>query len=97
MKKLALGLVVAVPLALLAWTAHLIFSAPPADWNQNASQAQLEAAAALRDHLYMQAAYTITWAIQLGYLAWLGIKWRAQKHEAERAGGLDHPGKSPSR
>jgi threonine/homoserine/homoserine lactone efflux protein len=51
----------------------------------------------LRDHLYRQAAYTITWAIQLGYLAWLGMKWRAQKHEAERAGSLDHPGKSPSR
>jgi uncharacterized membrane protein len=96
MKKLALGLVVAVPLALLAWTAHLIFSAPSADWNLNASPAQLDAAAALRDHLYRQAAYTITWAIQLGYLAWLGIKWRAQKHEAERPGSLDYPGKSPS-
>ena len=96
MKKLALGLVVAVPLALLAWTAHLIFSAPSADWNLNASPAQLDAAAALRDHLYRQAAYTITWAIQLGYLAWLGIKWRTQKHEAERAGGWNHPGKSPS-
>ena len=97
MKKLALGLIVAVPLALLAWTAHLIFSAPPADWNQNPTDAQLEAAAAMRDHLYMQAAYTVTWAIQLGYLAWLGIKWRAQKHEAERAGSLDHPDKSSSR
>jgi threonine/homoserine/homoserine lactone efflux protein len=96
MKKLALGLIVAVPLALLAWTAHLILSAPPADWTQNPTAAQLDAAAAMRDHLYMQAAYTITWAIQLGYLAWLGIKWRAQKHEAERAGRLDHPGKSPS-
>jgi hypothetical protein len=78
MKKLALGLVVAVPLALLAWTAHLILSAPPADWSQNASQAQLDAAAAMRDHLYRQAAYTITWAIQLGYVAWLVMKWQAQ-------------------
>jgi len=79
MKKLALGLIVAVPLALLAWAAHLIFSAPPADWTQNPTAAQLDAAAALRDHLYMQAAYTITWAIQLGYLAWLYMKWQAQK------------------
>jgi hypothetical protein len=79
MKKLALGLMIAVPLALLAWTFHLIFSAPPADWNLNATQAQLDAAAALRDHLYMQAAYTVTWAIQLGYLAWLVMKWQAQK------------------
>jgi len=27
----------------------------------------------------MQAAYTITWAIQLGYLAWLYMKWQARK------------------
>ena len=79
MKKLTLGLIIAVPLALLAWTAHLILSAPPSDWNQNATTAQLDAAAALRDHLYMRAAYTITWAIQLGYLAWLFMKWQAQK------------------
>jgi len=78
-KKLALGLIVAVPLALLAWTAHLILSAPPADWNQNATDAQIQAAAALRDHLYMHAAYTVTWAIQLGYLAWLFVKWQGQK------------------
>jgi uncharacterized membrane protein len=79
MKKLANGLIFAVPLALLVWTFHLIFSAPPADWNLNATPDQLEAAAALRDHLYRQAAYTITWAIQLGYLAWLYMKWQAQK------------------
>ncbi|MDR3752969.1 MAG: hypothetical protein P4K93_04915 [Terracidiphilus sp.] len=86
MKKLALALIVAVPLALLAWTAYLILSAPSYDWNANASPAQLDAAAALRDHLYRQAAYTITWAIQLGYLAWLAIKWSAQKRDAERVG-----------
>jgi uncharacterized membrane protein len=79
MKKLALGLIVAVPLALLAWTAHLILSAPPADWNQNPTEAQIQTAAAMRDHLYMQAAYTVTWAIQLGYLARLVMKWQAQK------------------
>ena len=79
MKKLAVGLIVAVPLALLAWTAYLILSAPPTDWNQNPTDAQIQAAAALRDHLYMHAAYTITWAIQLGYLAWLFMKWQAQK------------------
>jgi uncharacterized membrane protein len=96
MKKLAIGLIFAVPLALLVWTFHLILSAPPADWNQNLTQAQLDAAQALRDHLYMHAAYTVTWAIQLGYLAWVGMKWRTQKNEAERAGVLDPTGKSPS-
>lgn len=79
MKKLALALIVAVPLALLAWTAHLILSAPSYDWNVNATPAQLDAAAAVRDHLYRRAAYTITWAIQLGYVAWLYMKWQAQK------------------
>jgi len=52
---------------------------------------------AILDHQFRVAAYIITWVIQLGYLAWLGMKWRAQKHEAERAGSLDHPGKSPAR
>lgn len=79
MKKIALALIFAVPLALLAWTAYLIFSAPSYDWNVNPTPAQLDAAAALRDHLYRQAAYTITWAIQLGYVARLYMKWQAQK------------------
>jgi hypothetical protein len=39
---------------------------------------------ALLDHQFMVAAYIVTWAIQLGYLAWLGLKWRAQKRDAVR-------------
>jgi threonine/homoserine/homoserine lactone efflux protein len=39
---------------------------------------------AILDHQFTVAAYVITWAIQLGYLAWLGLKWRAQKREADR-------------
>jgi len=38
--------------------------------------------AAILDHQFTVAAYVITWAIQLGYLAWLGLKWRAQKRTA---------------
>jgi threonine/homoserine/homoserine lactone efflux protein len=34
------------------------------------------------DHQFVVAAYTVTWAIQLGYLAWLGLKWRAEKRNA---------------
>jgi hypothetical protein len=41
--------------------------------------------AAILDHQFRVAAYLITWAVQLGYLAWLGAKWRAQKREAARA------------
>ena len=41
---------------------------------------------AILDHQFVVVAYTITWVIQLGYLAWLGLKWRAQKREASRTG-----------
>ena len=41
---------------------------------------------AILDHQFVVAAYAITWAIQLGYLAWLGLKWRAQKRDARRTG-----------
>lgn len=36
------------------------------------------------DHQFVTAAYIITWVIQLGYLAWLGWKWRSEKRHAER-------------
>lgn len=40
--------------------------------------------AAILDHEFRVAAYVVTWVIQLGYLAWLGVKWRAQKRNAAR-------------
>jgi threonine/homoserine/homoserine lactone efflux protein len=39
-------------------------------------------AKSLLDHQFVVAAYSVTWIIQLGYLAWLGLKWRAQKRQA---------------
>jgi threonine/homoserine/homoserine lactone efflux protein len=39
---------------------------------------------AILDHQFTVAAYAVTWVIQLGYLAWLGLKWRAQKRDAQR-------------
>lgn len=39
---------------------------------------------AILDHEFVVAAYTVTWVIQLGYLAWLGLKWRAENREAKR-------------
>ena len=36
------------------------------------------------DHQFVVAAYTVTWVIQLGYLAFLGLKWRREKTIAER-------------
>jgi hypothetical protein len=41
---------------------------------------------AILDHQFTVAAYTVTWVIQLGYVAWLAFKWRAQKRQAARAG-----------
>ncbi len=38
---------------------------------------------AILDHQFVVAAYVITWALQLGYLAWLGLKWRSEKRNAE--------------
>jgi threonine/homoserine/homoserine lactone efflux protein len=33
------------------------------------------------DHQFVVAAYTVTWVIQLSYLAFLGLKWRAEKRK----------------
>ena len=35
------------------------------------------------DHQFVVAAYTVTWVIQLGYLAFLGLKWRAEKRKSQ--------------
>jgi len=40
--------------------------------------------AAVLDHQFLVAAYVVVWVIQLGYLSYLGLKWRAQKREAAR-------------
>lgn len=34
---------------------------------------------AILDHQFLVAAYVVTWVIQLGYVAWLAAKWRAEK------------------
>jgi hypothetical protein len=41
--------------------------------------------AAILNHQFVVAAYVITWAIQLGYLAWLGLRWQAQKRADVRS------------
>jgi hypothetical protein len=42
------------------------------------------------DHQFVVAAYTVTWVIQLGYLAFLGFKWRSEKRNAERKSRQAH-------
>jgi len=40
---------------------------------------------AILDHQFTVAAYVVTLVIQLSYLAWLGLKWRAQKRAAAQS------------
>lgn len=40
---------------------------------------------AILDHQFTVAAYTAAWVIQLGYLAWIGLKWHALKRDAARS------------
>jgi len=40
--------------------------------------------AAILDHKFRVAAYTVTWVIQFGYVALLGLRWRAVKRAAAR-------------
>jgi hypothetical protein len=40
---------------------------------------------AILDHQFLVAAYAVTWAVQLSYVAWLALKWRAQRRAAMRA------------
>lgn len=38
--------------------------------------------AAQIDHQFVVAAYVITWVLQLGFLAYIALKWRAEKRNA---------------
>ena len=82
MKKLGTVLIVAVPVVLFGWAGYLVLTAPPEppfDWRLHMSAAEHDAIVATLNHLYTRAAYTVTWAIQLGYAAWLFVKWQSQE------------------
>lgn len=82
MKKLVTVLIVAVPVALFLLAGYFVFSGPPEppfDWRLHMSQADHDAIVATLNHLYTRAAYTVTWAIQLGYAASLWVRWQSQK------------------
>jgi hypothetical protein len=72
----------AVSAALFAYVVFCLWTAPtepPADWVTTISQTQHDVIVAQINHHYTVAAYAITWVIQLGYVAWLALRWRAQK------------------
>jgi hypothetical protein len=34
------------------------------------------------NHQFVTAAYIVTWVLQLGYVAYLALKWRAEKRKS---------------
>jgi hypothetical protein len=79
MKRFFFLLLALISAALFARVAFLVL-ASPAEPALNAPNH--DAIVAQLNHMFRQAAYAITWAIQLGYLAWLGLKWRTQELRA---------------
>ena len=82
MKKSLSILLTLLSVGLAAGAVYLIASAPPEpppDWPAHMAMQQHAILVAPIDHAYRVAAYLITWAIQVGYLGWLAIKWRAPK------------------
>jgi hypothetical protein len=45
---------------------------------------------AILDHQFLVAAYVVTWALQLGYLLHIVLRWRAQKQDASRSARRRH-------
>jgi cellobiose-specific phosphotransferase system component IIC len=87
MKKLTTSLIFALPVVLFGWACTLLLLAPaepPFDWMNSMSVVDHNALVAHIDHHYTVATYVITWAIQLGYLAWLGLRWQTQKRGSAR-------------
>jgi len=70
-----------IPIVLFLVAAYCVFFAPP---EPAFNAPDKEAVIAQLNHLFTVAAYSIVWAIQLGYVAWLGFKSVAQKEEAAR-------------
>jgi hypothetical protein len=76
MKKFFFQLIAVAALALFVRAAYLVLTAPP---DPAFGAANHDAAVAQLDHMFRQAAYSIVWAIQLGYLAWVGRKWSDER------------------
>lgn len=74
MKKTLFLLLALISAGLFVRVAYLVLGSP-AEPALNA--ANHDAVVAQLNHMFRQAAYAITWAIQMGYLAWLGLKWSA--------------------
>ena len=81
MKKILTTLLALASAGLAAGAIYSMVSAPaePApDWRMHISDQQHALLIAPIDHAYRVSAYLITWAIQIGYVAWLSSRWKAQ-------------------
>lgn len=80
MKKILSTLLGFVAAGLAAGAVYYMTSAPAEpsqDWRFHMTDQQHALLVVPIDHAYRVAAYLITWAIQLGYLAWIAAKWRS--------------------
>lgn len=87
MKRLFFGLLAAISIGLFARVFYLVLSSPA---QPAFGAADRQAVIAQLDHIFRMAAYSITWAIQLGYVAWLGLKGQAQKRTAAAVASGSH-------
>ena len=88
MKKTLSTLLALGAAGLAAWSLYLLASAPAepaADWRAHMSDQQHALLTAPIDHAYRVAAYFITWAIQLGYVAWMWRRWQQQQEAKDFA------------
>ena len=81
MTKNLLRIAALVPIGLFIRVLYLVVLAPPEPAFNAPDKVAVIAHLA---HRFLLAAYSITWAIQLGYLVWLGFRWQAQKEIAAR-------------
>lgn len=84
MKKFLATLVALVSAGFAGCAIYFMVTAPPEpapDWRMHISDQQHALLIAPIDHAYRLSAYFITWAIQLGYVAWLAFKWQAQDRD----------------
>lgn len=82
MKKILSTFLAIVAAALAAGAIYSMASAPPEPapgWRMHMTDQQHALLIAPIDHAFRAGAYLITWAIQLGYLAWIAFKWNSEQ------------------
>lgn len=82
MRKIAQFSCLGLSVALFAWAAYLLLSAPAEpsfDWMSSMTEAEYHARKDALMLIFRNAAFIVTWAIQLGFLGWILSKWQENK------------------